>query len=315
MGKVCVLASLNIDYTVEMEKIPVIGETVIGNSFCNNFGGKGANQAVCLSRLGTNVSIIGKVGNDKNGDEYIKHLKKENISLDYLYTDKEKETGVAFINVNKYGENNIVIVPGSNNQLTVSDILNAKSGIQQANIILSQFEVPFETTIELFKLAKQKDIFTVFNPAPYRNIPDEILPLIDLLIPNEIEMEQLTGAKTDDINSVVSAARKLIEKGVKYIIVTLGSKGSLVVSDTDHKFIPINKVPVVDTTAAGDSFIGGAVHFLSKVNSKIDFNIIVEGCKFATIVASLSIQKSGAQSSLPTLEEVSKIYKGKCLTI
>lgn len=304
MGKVCVLASLNVDYTVIMDKIPAIGETVIGTNFINNFGGKGANQAVCLTRLGTDVNIIGKIGADSNGTSYIEHLKKEKVSLDYLLTDKEKPTGVAFINVNKAGENNIVIVPGANNELTVDEIHQAKPAIQQAKIILSQFEVPFETTVEAFTIARKKGIFTVLNPAPCKFIPDEIYPLIDLIIPNEIEMEQLTGSKYDDVMAMVNAARELIKKGVKYVVVTLGSNGSLVVSKSEYRVIPIKKVPVIDTTAAGDSFIGGAVHFLSKQDNDINFNTVLESCKFATLVAGLSIQKVGAQSSLPTYEEV-----------
>lgn len=309
MGKVCILTSLNVDYTVSMDRIPTIGETIIGSGFSKNFGGKGANQAVCVKRLGTDVNIIGKIGEDKNGEDYIKALTKENISLEHLYVDKNKPTGVAFINVNKIGENNIVIIPGANKTLDCDDIHKSKSVIHQADIILSQFEVPFESTMEAFKIARKKDVFTVLNPAPYEFIPDEFFPFIDLLIPNESEMEHLTGANMNDVTSMVTAARNLINKGVKFVVITLGDKGSLVVSERRFEVIQARNVSVTDTTAAGDSFIGGMVHFLSNVNNNINFEKILESCQYATLVASLTVQKNGAQPSLPTLEEVGKLLK------
>lgn len=306
MSKVCVLASLNVDYTVTMDQMPLVGETIFGKSFNTNFGGKGANQAVCLSRLGTDVSIIGKIGHDTNGEIYKKHLEQEKIDITFLKVVEEAPTGVAFINVNKEGDNNIVIIPGANEYISIEDIQQGKSVIEQATVVMSQFEVPFEATVEAFKMSRERHIFTVFNPAPCKEIPNSVYPYIDLLIPNEIEMQQLTGEaiKSNDAETFIRSARTFIAKGVKYVVVTLGNKGALLVSEDEYTLIPAHKVPVIDTTAAGDSFIGGLVSKLANIEGKITYETIVEGCTFASIVASLSIQKAGSQDSLPTFVEV-----------
>ena len=307
MNNICVLGSINMDLVFQIENIPKDGETILSKGFKNSPGGKGANQAVSAKRSGANVYMIGKVGNDDNGNNMIEGLKKDDINTEYISVDNKQPTGMAVIMVNKSGNNSIILEAGSNMKIDNSDVDNSDEAILNSDIIISQFETPEETSIRAFKRAKELNKITILNPAPAKEISDELLKYTDIIVPNETEAEVITGVKVLDLESAKRAAKVLIEKGVKYIIVTLGEKGAVVVTKNQAEMVKAFKVNAIDTTAAGDSFIGG-------LSSKLDINDVsfeklLKAVKFGNMVSSLVVQKEGAQSSIPYLKDVLETYK------
>lgn len=308
MNKVCILGSLNIDVVIYVKKMPQVGETIIGDSLKNASGGKGANQAVAASRCGAKVSMIGKIGNDSSGRSLINSLEKDSINVDYVSVDTVSPTGTALITVNEEGNNSIIVVPGANMAISHEEIQNAAKIIEESDIIISQFETPIDATIEAFEIARGKNVITILNPAPANEIPDELYTLTDIIAPNETEVYELTGIKVENLESAKIAAQIFLEKGVKYVIITLGEKGAALVSKDKAEIIPAYKVNAVDTTAAGDSFLGALASKL-KTNS-LEFNNLVDAIKFGNMVSSIVVQKEGAQPSIPYLDETIKIFKG-----
>ena len=302
MKNICVIGSLNMDLVVNVDTMPKPGQTIIGSNFKEVPGGKGANQAVAMARLNGNVSMIGKVGEDGFGQTLINSLKNDKVDTTYIQTAKGA-TGVALITVDKNAQNSIVVSPGANFEVKEDDIDNNIEAIKNSDIVVLQLETPLNTIKYALNKAKELNKYTILNPAPAVKLDDEIIKNVDLLTPNETELEILSGVSIETEEDIQKAAQIMIEKGVKELIVTLGSKGSLYINKEKSMFKKAYKVEAVDTTAAGDSYTGALAVALSQ-----DKNI-EDAMDFASKVGALSVLKEGAQSSLPTLEDV-KNFRG-----
>lgn len=305
---VCILGSINMDLVLRVNRLVKPGETILSKDFKKVSGGKGANQAVAAKRLGANVSFIGMVGADDNGFEILKAFKEDKIDVSHIKVSNNDPTGMAIITVDDDGRNSIVVVPGANMKIDNTSIEEAKDVIKDSKLLIAQFETSIEATIKAFKVAKENGVITILNPAPARNIPEELLKLTDIIAPNETEVFELTDIKVDDNDKIREAADKLIEKGVKFVIITLGERGAALASQERLTIVPAYKVKAVDTTAAGDSFIGALATKLQN-KKEVDFENMEEAIKFANKVSSIVVQKQGAQPSLPYLDEVLKAYK------
>lgn len=302
MKNICVIGSLNMDLVVNVDTMPKPGQTIIGSNFKEVPGGKGANQAVAMARLNGNVSMIGKVGEDGFGQTLISSLKNDKVDTTYIQTSKGA-TGVALITVDKNAQNSIVVSPGANFEVKEDDIDNNIEAIKNSDIVVLQLETPLNTIKYALNKAKELNKYTILNPAPAVKLDDEIIKNVDLLTPNETELEIISGVSIETEEDIQKAAQIMIEKGVKELIVTLGSKGSLYINKEKSMFKKAYKVEAVDTTAAGDSYTGALAVALSQ-----DKNI-EDAMDFASKVGALSVLKEGAQSSLPTLEDV-KNFRG-----
>ena len=302
MKNICVIGSLNMDLVVNVDTMPKPGQTIIGSNFKEVPGGKGANQAVAMARLNGNVSMIGKVGEDGFGQTLINSLKNDKVDTTYIQTSKGA-TGVALITVDKNAQNSIVVSPGANFEVKEDDIDNNIEAIKNSDIVVLQLETPLNTIKYALNKAKELNKYTILNPAPAVKLDDEIIKNVDLLTPNETELEIISGVSIETEEDIQKAAQIMIEKGVKELIVTLGSKGSLYINKEKSMFKKAYKVEAVDTTAAGDSYTGALAVALSQ-----DKNI-EDAMDFASKEGALSVLKEGAQSSLPTLEDV-KNFRG-----
>lgn len=306
MNKVCVIGSINMDLVIKVDEMPKEGETILSKYFEKIAGGKGANQAVAAKRSGNLVSMIGKIGKDDNGKILKALLEKEGINTNLIFEDNKEPTGMAMITVNNNGNNSIVVISGSNMTLNEEEIEKAKEEIKKSDILISQFETPENCTLKAFKIAKENNIITILNPAPAKKINDELLKYTDIIIPNETEVEVLTGIKIDNLEKAKIASKKLLKKGVKFVIITLGEKGAVIISENNGQLVPAFKVKAIDTTAAGDSFIGG---LSSKLNTKkLDFENLLKAVKFGNKVSSITVQREGAQPSIAKIEEVIEVY-------
>ena len=302
MKNICVIGSLNMDLVVNVDTMPKPGQTIIGSNFKEVPGGKGANQAVAMARLNGNVSMIGKVGEDGFGQTLINSLKNDKVDTTYIQTSKGA-TGVALITVDKNAQNSIVVSPGANFEVKEDAIDHNIEAIKNSDIVVLQLETPLNTIKYALNKAKELNKYTILNPAPAVKLDDEIIKNVDLLTPNETELEIISGVSIETEEDIQKAAQIMIEKGVKELIVTLGSKGSLYINKEKSMFKKAYKVEAVDTTAAGDSYTGALAVALSQ-----DKNI-EDAMDFASKVGALSVLKEGAQSSLPTLEDV-KNFRG-----
>jgi len=291
--RVLVFGSINVDTTLIVDKIPQIGETVLANNLLNDFGGKGSNQAVSIARLGHPVSFLGAVGDDANGKASIEKLVKEGVDTKFIRVFPGAHTGIAMINVDHVGNNNIVVYSGANYELSSQFFDEYCSILKNFDMCVLQQEIPIEVLNYVIKYSIENGIKLVINPAPYNSdMFMESYKGVDYLIPNEFELASMVGGSVDE-NMFEKYAKQLVNAGVKNVIVTLGDKGSLWVDKNHSQYFEAVKVNAVDTTAAGDSFIGGFVVGLTR-NYSIEKSIA-----FATKVASLTVQNRGAQDSLP----------------
>ncbi|MGL5615497.1 MAG: ribokinase [Sarcina sp.] len=302
MNKVSVLGSINMDLVLKVKDMPKEGETILSKSFEKIPGGKGANQAVAAKRMGNEVVMIGKIGKDENGYFLKNQLNNEGIDVQYVFEDEKNPTGMAMITVNEKGNNSIIVISGSNMEIGEKELLEAKKIILESDIIISQFEIPEEIIKKAFKIAKESNKITILNPAPAKNFNEQLLKDTDIIIPNETEVELLTGIKVFDLNSAKEVAKKFLNAGVKFVIITLGENGAALIDKNNGKIISAYRVKAIDSTAAGDSFIGA-------LTSKIDINdLTFENLElavtFANKVSSITVQRLGAQSSIPKLEEL-----------
>jgi ribokinase len=310
MNKICILGSINMDLVLKVDKMPEAGQTILSKEYSKLPGGKGANQAVAAQRLGANVCFIGKVGDDENGKSLLKSLKEDKIDVKNVMISNNNPTGMAIITVDDDGRNSIIVVPGANMDVDGNLIENAKDIIRESDVIITQFETPIKTAINAFKIAKENGVITILNPAPANKILDDLLKLTDIIVPNESETLEITGINVTNENDIRKAANKFIEKGVKFVIITLGERGAALIDSDNFSIIKAHKVKAIDTTAAGDSFIGALASKL-KTKENINFKVIEEAVKFANKVSSIVVQRKGAQPSLPYMEEVIKIYGGE----
>ncbi|WP_411679612.1 ribokinase [Clostridium thailandense] len=307
MNRICILGSINMDLVLRVDRMVKSGETILSKDYKKISGGKGANQAVAAKRLGCNVCFIGKVGDDENGYQLMKVLEKDQIDISNIKYSKSSPTGMAIITVDDSGSNSIIVIPGANMEISEKDIEEAEEIIKNSKLLIAQFETPLESTINAFRVAKANGVTTILNPAPAKKVPDELLKLTDIIIPNETEAFDLTGVKVEDIEGVKKAAKVFVEKGVKFVIITLGERGAALLDDEKLSIVQAHKVKVIDTTAAGDSFIGALASKLQS-EDKIDFETIERAIKFSNKVSSIVVQRQGAQPSLPHLEEVISEY-------
>jgi ribokinase len=296
-NKIVVIGSSNTDMVVKTDKLPLPGETKLGGAFFMNAGGKGANQAVAVARMGGNVTLVTKVGNDVFGKQTIAGLKKENINTGFVFIDKETPSGAALIMVDEEGENCIAVAPGANAKLLPKDINTVKK-INEAEIILMQLEIPMETISAVIKSAKANKQKVILNPAPAQKLDDELLKGLFLITPNEIEASLLTGIKVECEATASQAAAVFQSKGVQNVVITLGAAGAYILSNGISKIVPANPVKAIDTTAAGDVFNGAlAVAILEGKN-------IEDAVIFANKAAAISVTRIGAQASVPYRKEI-----------
>ena len=303
MGQVTVVGSFMYDLVATVPRRPKTGETLVGNTFGMFLGGKGANQAIAASRAGSKVTMVGRLGNDSFGKQFFEKFSKEGINTDFVAQDDENGTGVAMPLIDTSGDNSIVIIPQANMALTVENINQAQSTIADADVLVMQCEVPMDANQRAAEIAKQNDTLVILNPAPAQLIPDQILKLVDIIIPNEIETETLTGLPTKTENEVLVAGRNLLSKGVETVILTLGDRGSLLLNEDGEKLIPAFDVSVVDTTAAGDSFCGVLAASLA---NGISINLSVE---IANAAGALAVTKLGAEPSLPQRDAIDDLLQ------
>jgi ribokinase len=303
MKKALVIGSLNMDMTVKVEELPKLGETIFGDDFYESCGGKGANQAVAISKLGMETEMIGMVGKDSQGEKLIQNLNKYGIKSDNIIKSDDL-TGRAIITVDKKGDNNIIVIPGSNFKITKEYIQEKQDVIASSDVVILQNEIPFET-VE-FSLLKAKELgkITIFNPAPARQLSEKIFKNTDYLILNETEMEEIFGIGINDKVYIGRIFHKKKECGIRNIILTLGDNGSVLFSEDDNiKKYDAYEVKAVDTTAAGDSFIGA---FTMKICETGDAD---KAIKYATAVSAIVVTRQGAQDSIPTREEIEKFIE------
>lgn len=296
---VLVIGSANSDLIIQVDKLPKNGETVLGKNFTTVSGGKGANQAMAISRLGSTVTLIASIGKDNFGDALIKDYNDAGINTTLIHRPNFP-SGVAMIYVAKNAENTIAVAPGSNGLLSEHHVYNSKIHFKSSNIILAQLEIPIETVVASAKIAKENNLQFILNPAPAKNLPSSLFPLIDIITPNQTETKILTGIDVVDKKSAVNAAKILYQFGVKNIVITLGEQGALHYNGGSVKMTPGYSVKAIDTTAAGDTFNGALAYALDKDKT------MKEAIIFANKAAALSVTKLGAQSSIPNLEEVER---------
>jgi ribokinase len=297
-NRILVIGSSNTDMVIKTDHFPKPGETIIGGKFLMNPGGKGANQAVTAARLGSKTTFIAKLGKDIFSIQALHQFEKEGIKIDYILQDKENPSGVALITVDEKGENSIVVAPGSNMELTPFDFSNCKEAFFENEILLMQLEIPLDTVVFCAKLASSYEKKVILNPAPATSLPEELYKNLFLITPNETEAELLTGIKITDESSMKKASNWFKSKGVQNTIITLGAKGVYVSANKIEKIIPAPKVFAVDTTAAGDVFNGALA---SAISENKDWESAVN---FACKVASISVTRMGAQSSIPYGKEI-----------
>lgn len=305
MNKVCILGSLNMDMVIKVDSMPKEGETILCHHMKKIPGGKGGNQAIAAKRSGADVFMIGKIGKDDDGSVLVKKLEDDKVNVQYVLKDASKSTGMAIITVNAKGNNSIIVVPGSNMSILKSEIVSAQNTIKECDILVTQLETPMEAAVEAFKLARIYNKLTVLNPSPSKIIDKELIENTDIIVPNETEICNITGIVVNDIASAKKASQFFIDKGVKAVIITLGENGIAVITKDNAEIIPAYKVDVVDTTAAGDSFLGALV---SKINiQNVNFESLKEAVQFGNKVASITVQRMGAQPSIPYLKEINEI--------
>ena len=287
---------------VKAQKLPGPGETVIGDTFLMNPGGKGANQAIAAARLGGSVTFIAKVGNDLFGKQALQQFQREKINTAHVKVDPDNPSGVALIGVDKNGENSIMVASGSNSHLKKIDVEAALEQNSSAGIALIQLEIPIDTVEYAIERCYQKSMKVILNPAPAQKLNLDVLKHLFVITPNESEAELLTGIKITNEGSIMEAAKILLNLGVENVVLTLGSKGAFLFNKTISKIIPAPPVTPMDTTAAGDCFNGALAVALSE-------NFTLEkAIAFACKAASISVTRMGAQSSLPTRKEVDELY-------
>ena len=296
--QILVVCSSNTDMVIKAAHLPRPGETILGGTFFMNPGGKGANQAVAIARLGGPVTFICKTGSDIFGHQSQQLFEEEGINTSYVFSDSGNPSGVALITVDEKAENCIVVASGANANLLPSDLEKAEEAIERADLVLMQLEVPMETVCFVADIAWQKGKKVILNPAPAHPLPADLLRHLYLITPNETEAEMITGVKITDESSAGEAARALSGMGVQHVIITLGSKGALIYSNGKAEMVPALKVEAVDTTAAGDVFNGALTVALSEGRS------LKEAARFACKASAISVTRVGAQSSAPYRNEV-----------
>lgn len=302
-GKLVVLGSINADHILNLEQFPRPGETVIGEQYSVAFGGKGANQAVAAGRSGADIAFIACVGNDDIGTRICQQLSKDNIDVSAVEAISGETTGVALIFVNADAENMIAINAGANAAVTTDYLHRHQQHIMDASALLMQLESPLETVIAAAKLAHEHQTKVILNPAPARELPDELLSLVNMITPNETEAQFLTGITVETEDDAARAAQVLHDKGIETVLITLGSRGVWLSENGQGQRIPGYRVKAVDTIAAGDTFNGALVTAL------LENKPMSSAVKFAHAAAAIAVTRRGAQPSVPWREEIDEFLQ------
>lgn len=307
MKKIIVIGSSNVDTTLHVKNFPQPGETVNAERVTSAGGGKGANQAIAAARSGAQTLFISRTGDDSAGLFMRRQLKKYGVDLTEVRQSKKTNTGHAYITLDKQGQNDIIIEHGANYLLGEQDVLAAKKQFAQAECLIAQFEVPLAADLAAFKLAKENGLLTILNPAPaLAHIPASLLALTDIITPNETESAVITGRKINNQDDLAANAQALHRLGVKNVIITYGARGAYLSCGQLSKMIPAFKVQAVDTTGAGDTFIGFLAGSLHQ-----NLDNIEQAAIFASQAAALTVQHLGAQPSIPAASEVRKAMEAQ----
>ncbi|MEF2246097.1 ribokinase [Paenibacillus sp. IITD108] len=303
MKSICVIGSLNIDLVAAVERFPQPGETLTAAGYSTFFGGKGGNQAIALGKLGANVKMVGKVGDDIHGSDYIRNLRMNGVDTAGIRVEKGASTGTAMILVDPQGENQIVISPGANGHLTPSDIDEHWSHLIESDIFLFQLEIPIGTIAYAMKRLKQAGKTIVLDPAPASQLPDSLFKYIDYMTPNETEVKYYANRHHQYVLQLKEAANILLRKGVQTIVAKAGAEGAYLIRDADLQHIGAYPTDPVDTTGAGDCFNAGFAYALAMGRS------VEEAVSLGNAVGALAIRQVGAQSAMPSIEEVDVFMK------
>lgn len=295
---ITVVGSIHIDYTVKLPRLPSIGETVIGLDFKKSPGGKGANQAVAAARLGAETYMVSRVGADEDGRILLDNLRINGVHTEYVKIDPVSYTGIALIMVDAQGRNMIAVASGTDARVSKEDVDSAMNCIRRSDIVLTQLEIPIETTVYALERAYEAGVKTILNPAPYRSLPRDVYRKISVLTPNRVELSMLTGMPTRDLKEIEIAARSILDLGVEVVIVTLGEEGALIVDSSSSTHVEAIRVEAVDTTGAGDAFNAALAVALAEGRS------LKESVFIANAAAALKITKMGAQEGLPKRSEL-----------
>ncbi|MFQ9705609.1 MAG: ribokinase [Limosilactobacillus pontis] len=304
--KVVVLGSINVDTTYHVERFPQPGETISAKSKSSAPGGKGANQAVAAARSGAKTAFIGAVGSDSEGQYMLEALKDNEIDTHHITVDKYHGTGTAAITLDAEGQNDIMIYGGANQAMTPDMVDDIDDVLDDADFLISQFETPQDVTLAAFKKAKEHGVTTILNPAPAHEIIPDLLNVTDVIAPNESECALLTGIPVTDEDAMLKSAEYFRKQGVKHLLITLGSKGVFYATPDGHGLVPAFKVHAVDTTAAGDTFIGALSSQLED-----DLSNVADALVYAQRASSLTVQEMGAMPSIPTADKVKAALEEK----
>ncbi len=300
---IVVFGSINMDLVVRTPRLPSVGETLTGHSFSTSPGGKGANQAVACARLGVQTRMVGSVGGDVFGAALRENLASTGVDTTYVSTDADVASGVALIAVDDHAENNIIVVSGANGSIGEADLRRLEQALDQASLLLLQLEIPLEMVTAAAKIAQQKKVFVILDPAPARQLPNELYPLIDILTPNENEAAMLVGFPVNDRKSAEQAAQSLFKKGVSCVIIKMSAKGIFALDSQRSQFYPAIPVTAIDTVAAGDAF-NGALAVAFSEGQPFD-----EAIYWGLAGGALAVTKTGAQEAMPAREELLDLLK------
>jgi ribokinase len=301
--QILVVGSSNVDLVLRIPRFHRPGETITGGNLVTVFGGKGANQAVAAKRLGGSVRFITKMGNDHYGKTYRNYLVESGFARKDILQDKKHPTGVAVIEVNPKGENRIIVSPGANGCLTLKDVARLEQPWKEVGVFVTQLEIPLPTVHKSLRMAKDRGVITLLNPSPALRLPPGLLSLVDFLVPNEWEAQTLTRMELKGAQALSKVATKLLAMGTRNVVITLGAKGLFYKNKDTELRMPAFKVKAVDSTSAGDAFMGGLACGLSE-DMPIDAAL-----RFANGAGALATTKLGAQPSLPTRAEVDALVQ------
>jgi len=307
-NSVVVVGSVNVDLTIKSKRLPRPGETILGGGFTTGAGGKGANQAVAAARAGADVRFVARIGADPYGQEMLKRFRAEGISTKHIVRDEASPTGMAFILVDEHGENSIVVASGANARLSLGDVEAARGEIESAGVLLVQLETPLDTIQRAIRIACESNTRVVVNPAPGQHLSKEWLKGVDVITPNRLEAEMLTGTKITNEAALVATARCIQEYGIPTVVITLGHQGAYLAGENGTRMIPSYLVNAIDSTGAGDVFSGSLAAFLAEGTP------IEDATRMAVASASISVTRMGAQSSAPLRNEIETFMRDNALS-
>jgi len=297
--KICVVGACNLDLISYVPRLPSMGETLHGDRFHMGFGGKGANQAVMAAKLGADLTMVTKLGQDVFGENTLKNFEALGVDTQHVHFTDQAFSGVAPIAVDPEGHNSIIVVTGANDLLNVDEIEAARPAIAAASILVCQLEIPQKINLAALRIAREEGVKTIFNPAPARSeISEDFYHLSDIFCPNESETELLTGISVQSLEEAEKAARVLVERGCASVILTLGERGSLLVTNDITEHVPVEPVKALDTTGAGDAFVGSLAYYLAAGRP------LADAISRANRIAAISVQSSGTQTSFPKADDL-----------